>query len=57
MFHDFKAVVGKAIGLNLLFEGLDIAFNFEKIAETSLFGSTILVFSLNPADGRVVKVS
>ena len=57
MFHDFKAVVGKAIGLNLLFEGLDIALYFEKIAETSLFGSTILVFSLNPADGRVVKVS
>ena len=56
MFYDFIAVVGKAVGLNLLFEGLDIDFNFEEIFETFRFGVAVIVDSL-PADGRVVEIA
>ena len=56
MLHDFKAVVGKTIGLDLLFEVLYIDFDFEEIAEAFRFGVAVIVDSL-PADGRVVEIA
>ena len=57
MLRDLKAVVSKAVGLNLFFEGLNIAFHFEEIAEAFLFRIAVIVDSLNPSDRRVVKVA
>ena len=57
MLRDLKAVVSKAVGLNLFFEELDIVFHFEEITKAFLFRVAVTVDSFNPADGRVVKVS
>ena len=56
MLHDLKAVVGKAVDLDILFEVLDIDFHFEEVTEAFLFGVAVIIDSFDPADGRVVEV-
>ena len=56
MLYDLKAVVSKAVILNLFFEELDIVFHFEEITEAFLFRVAVLVYS-HEADRRVVEVS
>ena len=56
MLHDLKAIVGKAVDLDILFEVLDIDFHFEEVTEAFLFGVAVIVDSFDPADGRVVEV-
>ena len=57
LFHDIVAVVFKTVGLDLLFEELDVVLNMEEIFEAFLFRLAFIVDPLFPADRRVIEVA